>query len=493
MNADRQPSFLGHPVQLATLSLTEMWERFSYYGMRALLVLYMVAPPERGGLGFSPGHAGAIYGLYTSLVYLAATPGGWLADAYLGLRLAILLGAVILTVGHFVMLLPGLVAFYAGMGLIIAGTGLLKPTVSSMVGLFYPESESARRDAGYSIFYMGINLGALLAPLVCGFLGQMIGWHVGFAAAGVGMILGIGQYLLGWKRLGAVPAAVHPTAPPAKAGEAGGSRRPWRGLLLLVVVGALQLSGLVDLLSVEGLARGVMWIILLAALSFFMKIFASADYSVPEKRRVGSLAFLFFFSGVFWAGSEQAGSSLNLFAERSVDLTILGIAVPASMLQSTLPLLLLALGPVFTWLWPALARAGREPSTPVKFAFGLIFMGLSFAILVPAARVASAGTLVSPAFLLAAYFLSAVGELCLSPVGLSTFSAVAPERVIGQAMGVWFLSMALGNLTAGRILGLAGQVSGATFALGMALAVLGAGVVALLLRRPIERLMQAQG
>jgi POT family proton-dependent oligopeptide transporter len=338
---------------------------------------------------------------------------------------------------------------------------------------------------------MGINLGALLAPLVCGFLGQAVGWHVGFAAAGIGMLLGIGQYLLGWKRLGAVPAAVHPTAPPTRAGQTRDSRRLRRGLLVVAVAAVLQYLGVVDLLTVDGLARSVMWIILLAAVSFFVTVFSSAEYSAAEKRRVASLAFLFVFSGIFWAGSEQAGSSLNLFAERSVDLTFFGTSVPASMLQAILPLLLLALGPVFTWLWPALARAGREPSTSVKFAFGLICMGLSFAILVPATRMAAGGTLVSPAFLLAAYLFSAIGELCLSPVGLSTFSAVAPERVIGQAMGVWFLSMALGNLTAGRILGLAGQVSASTFALGMALVVLGAGAVALLLRRPVQRLMRA--
>ncbi|HWC05061.1 MAG TPA: peptide MFS transporter [Methylomirabilota bacterium] len=492
MASSRPAAFLGHPIQLVTLSFTEMWERFSYYGMRALLVLYMVSPPEQGGLGFNPGHAGAIYGLYTSLVYLAATPGGWIADTYLGLRLAILIGAVVIAAGHFVMLLPGLAAFYLGMGLIIAGTGFLKPTVSSMVGLFYGEGESARRDAGYSIFYMGINLGALLAPLVCGFLGQTIGWHVGFGAAGVGMVLGIGQYLLGWKRLGAVPAAVHPTAAPPRGNRKPAERgRLKRGLLLLAVVGLLQYLGVVDLRSVDGLARGVMWIILLAAVAFFGSVLGSAEYSAAEKRRVGSLAFLFAFSGIFWAGSEQAGSSLNIFAEKSVDLTIVGLALPASMLQSTLPLLLLVLAPLFTWLWPALARAGREPSTPVKFAIGLICMGLSFVVLVPATRLAAGGTLVSPAFLLAAYFLSAVGELCLSPVGLSTFSAVAPERVIGQAMGVWFLSMALGNLTAGRILGLAGRVSAPTFALGMALVVLSAGGMALLLRRPVQRLMQA--
>jgi POT family proton-dependent oligopeptide transporter len=286
-----------------------------------------------------------------------------------------------------------------------------------------------------------------------------------------------------------VPAAVHPTAAPR--GSGAGGRRLRNAALFLVVVGLLQYLGVVDVLSVEGLAQGVMWIILLAALTFFLSVFRSPDYSAAEKRRVGSLAFLFVFSGIFWAGSEQAGSSLNLFAEKSVDLTVLGVAVPASMLQSTLPLLLLLLGPVFSWLWPALQRAGREPSTPVKFAIGLIFMGLSFAVLVPATRLAAGGTLVSPAFLLVAYLLSAIGELCLSPVGLSTFSAVAPERVIGQAMGVWFLSMALGNLTAGRILGLAGQISASTFALGMTLVVLGAGLAALLLRRPVRRLMQA--
>ena len=487
----RRSGFLGHPIQLLTLSFTEMWERFSYYGMRALLVLYMVAPAAQGGLGFDAGRAGAIYGLYTSLVYLAATPGGWLADTYLGLRAAILIGSAVIAAGHFVMLLPGLAAFYAGMGLIIAGTGLLKPSVSSMVGLFYAEGEDARRDAGYSIFYMGINLGALLAPLICGFLGQTVGWHVGFGAAGVGMLLGIGQYLLGWRRLGTVAAAVRPTAAPAAAGDRAGS--PWwrRAALLLALAAALQYAGLVDLLSVQGLAQAVMWIILLAAVNFFVAVLRSPEYSTAEKRRVASLAFLFAFSGVFWAGSEQAGSSLNIFAERSVDLTLAGVAVPASMLQSTLPLLLLVLAPLFTWLWPALARAGREPSTTVKFACGLICMGLSFAVLVPATRLASGGTLVSPVFLLGAYLLSAIGELCLSPVGLSTFSAVAPERVIGQAMGVWFLSMALGNLTAGRILALAGRVAAPTFALGMTVVVLGAGIVALLLRRPVQRLMHA--
>jgi POT family proton-dependent oligopeptide transporter len=489
-----QRGFFGHPRGLATLFFTELWERFSYYGMRALLILFMTAAVEKGGLGFDTQKAGAIYGLYTSGVYLAAMPGGWLADRLFGQRRAVLYGGIIIALGHFSMALPGPLFFYLGLLLIVVGTGLLKPNISTMVGDLYPEG-GARRDAGFSIFYMGINIGAFIAPLVVGWLGERVDWHMGFGAAGFGMVLGVIQYGVGGKHLGEVgrnPKNVAP--PPAEPGQPGAARSSrLLGLAMLGVLvgllGVMQLLGVVDLTSAVGLSSAGGLIIAALALTFFAYMFTAGGLDATEKRRLGVIGILFISSTIFWAGFEQAGSSLNLFARELTDRTFFGWEMPASFLQSVNALLIIALAPVFAWVWVWLNKRHLEPSSPAKFSFGLVLLGAGFGVMVAASLAASGGHKVSPLWLVLTYLLHTLGELSLSPVGLSTVTKLAPQRMVGQMMGVWFMSMALGNLIAGRVAGLfetlpLPRLFGAVAAIAIA-----AGLVLALFVRPIRRLM----
>jgi POT family proton-dependent oligopeptide transporter len=457
-------SFFGHPRGLATLFFTELWERFSYYGMRALLILFMTAPLAAGGLGFDTGKAGIVYGTYVGLVYFTAVPGGWLADRFLGQRRATLYGGVLIMLGHICLAVPMLSTFYAGLALIISGTGLLKPNISVMVGQLYSE-EDRRRDAGFSIFYMGINLGAFVAPLVCGWLAQSeefqgvlaragiapeSSWHWGFGMAAIGMFIGLVQYLAGWKHLG--DAGMHPGgAGDATAREQ--SRRTLTRWTLAIAAGLAVVIGLVlaDRMRItpEGVGNAVGVALVLVTIVFFTRLFSSGEWTDAERRRLITIAVLFAASVVFWAVYEQAGSTLNLFAERAVDNNILGKERPASWYQSLPPTYVILLAPVFAWLWVRLGA--REPSSPAKFVLGLVFVGLGFVILVPAAGLAASGVKVSPAWLLLTYLLHVMGELCLSPVGLSATTKLAPARVVGLMMGIWFLSLALGNYLGGLV------------------------------------------
>ncbi|HKR63416.1 MAG TPA: peptide MFS transporter [Thermoanaerobaculia bacterium] len=397
MNTQRQ--FVGHPFGLITLFFTEMWERFSYYGMRALLILYMVGSTQKPGLGFSTEKSAQIYGLYTMLVYLMGIPGGFLADRWLGHRRAVFIGGCIIAAGHFSMAFPSIATFYLGLLLIILGTGLLKPNVSTIVGTLYTRDDP-RRDAAFSIFYMGINLGAFISPLICGYLGQKINWHAGFAAAGFGMVLGLIQYAAGQKYLEPVSDAkeskYEPTAPePVQSGAA----------------------------------------------------FTSQDWS-----RIAAASILTLFALIFWAGFEQAGSSLNLFADRATRLTVLGFNYPSSWFQSVEPLFVITLSPVFAVLWIKLGN--RNPSSPAKFTLGLFFLALSFLLVVPAAKYFEAhNERVSPWWLVGLYLLQCIGELCLSPVGLSMVTKLSPARIVGFMMGVWFFATAMGNYVAGWVAG----------------------------------------
>ena len=489
--APGQGSFFGHPRGLSTLFFTELWERFSYYGMRALLILFMTAAVEKGGLGFDTQKAGAIYGLYTAGVYLAAMPGGWLADRLIGQRRAVLFGGIIIALGHFSMALPGLFLFYLGLALIVLGTGLLKPNISTMVGDLYPEG-GARRDAGFSIFYMGINIGAFIAPIVVGYLGEKVDWHMGFGAAGIGMVFGVIQYVLGGKHLGEVGVSPKSAAsPPTEPGRAGSSR-----LLGLAVVGVLvgllvvlQVLGAVDLTSAVGLANAGGVIIVSLALAFFAYMFTAGGLDPVEKRRLGVIGVLFICSAIFWAGFEQAGSSLNLFARELTDRVLFGWEMPASFLQSVNALLIIGLAPAFAWLWVWLNKRGREPSSPAKFSMGLVLLGAGFGVMVAASLAAAAGHKVSPLWLVLTYLLHTFGELSLSPVGLSTVTKLAPHRMVGLMMGVWFMSVSLGNLIAGRVAGLfetlpLPQLFGAVAAIAIA-----AGLILALVVQPIRRLM----
>jgi proton-dependent oligopeptide transporter, POT family len=444
-------SFFGHPRGLSTLFFTEMWERFSYYGMRALLILFMTAPLATGGLGFDTASAGAVYGLYVSMVYLMTLPGGWIADRLIGQRRAVLYGGIVIALGHFSMAFPTLTTFYLGLFLIVIGTGLLKGNVSVIVGQLYRKGDH-RRDAGFSIFYMGINLGAFVAPLVCGYLGQEISWHLGFGAAGVGMTLGVVQYVLGSKYLG--QAGLHPAPPSSpEAGQQLKMRVTVLAVLLVAATAAFGLAMYTGLLgiTVNQVADTAGYLLLVATVVFFAWLFFGGDWTPAERRQLYAIGILFVAATLFWSVFEQAGSTLNLFADRDTRTELLGWPFPSSWFQSLNPLYIIALAPVFAWLWVRLGS--REPSTAAKFAVGLIFVGAGFAILVVAARLSQQGIQVSPMWLVATYLLHTIGELTLSPVGLSAMTKLAPARIAGLMMGVWFLAASVGNFVAGRLSG----------------------------------------
>lgn len=471
-------SFFGHPRALSTLFFTEMWERFSYYGMRALLLLYMTAPLTAGGLGFDAAQGGAIYGLYTSMVYLATLPGGWIADRLIGPRRAVLYGGLLIAAGHFSMAASPLAMFYLGLFLIVIGTGLLKGNVSVIVGKLYAQGDN-RRDAGFSIFYMGINLGAFIAPLVCGYLGQQINWHLGFAAAGVGMTLGVIQYVLGSRNLGdagLLPAAGTPE-------QVGRWRRQGHiaaGILaaLVLTVGVGGYTGMVPI-SARQVADGAGIFLLVVIVGFFGWMYSSSEWTPEERKRLYVIGVLFLAASLFWSVFEQAGSTLNLFADRNTDNHAFGYAFPSSWYQSINSLFLIAFAPVMAWVWIRLAAKGKDPSAPTKFAWGLVLVGLGFAILIVPAR--AEGQLASPMWLTTTYFLHTIGELVLSPVGLSAMTVLAPTRIGGLMMGVWFLATSVGNFIGGRVSGLYesfplpslfGAVAGFSIAAGLLLMVL---------------------
>jgi POT family proton-dependent oligopeptide transporter len=480
-------AFFGHPRGLSTLFFTEMWERFSYYGMRALLILFMTAPLSAGGLGFDTAVAGAVYGLYTSMVYMTSLPGGWIADRLIGQRRAVLYGAILIACGHFSMAFPSLATFYIGLGLIVVGTGLLKGNVSVIVGQLYGPGDH-RRDAGFSIFYMGINLGAFIAPLVCGYLGQRVNWHIGFTAAGFGMVIGIVQYLMGGKYLG--NAGLHPAPAESPAAEARlhARARLWGGLAVggVIVLVLAMYAGAIPV-TAKQIADAAGYILLLITIGIFGWMFLAADWTPAERRRLYAIAVLFLASAIFWSEFEQAGSTLNLFADRATRTSILGWEFPSSYFQSLQPMFIITFAPVFAWVW--LRLGSREPSSPAKFGIGLLFVGSGFALLVVAAGLAANGVKVAPYWLVVTYLLHTFGELSISPVGLSATTKLAPARVGGLMMGVWFLGISVGNFFGGRLSSLYGsmplpQLFGAIGAVGIV-----AGLVMFALTPPIKRLM----
>jgi proton-dependent oligopeptide transporter, POT family len=474
--------FFGHPRGLATLFFTEMWERYSYYGTRALLILYMTEAVSGGGLGFSVMKSGAIYGFYTAMVYLLSLPGGWAADRIFGQRRAVLFGGILIAAGNFFLAARGMPAFYAGLGLLIVGTGLLKPNVSTIVGQLYSPGDK-RRDSGFSIFYMGINIGAF-SPLIVGFVGEKISWRLGFATSAIGMTLGLLQYWLTGKYLG--EAGLHPSYLEDQAKD----RRQKRGagvlasiaVLIIAVLVALNSRGVIQV-TAESMSDGLGWLLLAISTAVFSWMIFGKGWSLQERKRAAAILVLFVASAVFWGAYEQAGSSLNLFAERNTNRFVLGYQFPASWFQWIQPLFVLMLAPFFAWLWIRLGK--REPSSPAKFSFGLLFVGLSFLVLVPAAS----HTGVSPNWLNTCYFLSVVGEMCLSPVGLSAMTKLAPTRAMGFIMGVWFLSISIGDWLAGRAGSLyASMPLTKLFGISAAVPIVAAVALALLVK-PTKRLM----
>jgi POT family proton-dependent oligopeptide transporter len=444
-------AFFGHPRGLSTLFFTEMWERFSYYGMRALLILFMTALPTAGGLGFDTATAGAVYGLYTSMVYMTSLPGGWIADRLIGQRRAVLYGGILIASGHFSMAVPALATFYLGLTLIVIGTGLLKPNISVLVGQLYQPGD-IRRDAGFSIYYMGINVGAFLSPLVCGYLGQRVNWHLGFAAAGVGMVFGLVQYVLGDKYLGDAGMRPAPAKSAAEASAVAQRALLWGGggALLIVVLATLAFAGVLPVTPTQ-VATAAGYLLLVTVVVFFGWLFFAGDWTLAERRRLYVIGVFFLAAALFWSSFEQAGSTLNLFADRATRNSIFGWSFPSSWYQSANALFIIAFAPLFAWLWIRLGP--RQPSTPVKFSLGLIGVGLGFALLVPAAQISLSGTPVSPMWLIGLYLIHTWAELCLSPVGLSSMTKLAPARVAGLMMGVWFLGASVGNFIGGNLAG----------------------------------------
>ncbi len=487
-----------HPSGLATLFFTEMWERFSYYGMRAILVLAMVAAVEGSnpGLGLSREVASAVYGLYTTAVYLASLPGGWIADRLLGLRNAVFYGGCIIALGHFTMALPGNTTFFIGLIFIALGTGLLKPNISAMVGELYPNTAEgdARRDAGFSIFYMSINIGSFFGQILCGYLGENIGWHYGFGAAGVFMVAGLVLYKLTGHRLGDIGLK------PASTGdaEADGARRRrgWSmvvlgvGAIAAVAIAAITGEVVIDPVGVSK-ATGVL-IVLLAAV-YFGSVLAFGGLDGIEKKKVLAIMVLFAGNAVFFSGFEQAGSSFNLFAQDYTDRVVLGWEVPASWLQSINPMFVVLLAPFFAALWVNLGRRNLNPSVPVKFGLGLVQVSLGFLVLFFASQYVVAGEKVAPTWLLLTYLFHTTGELCLSPVGLSAVTKLAPRRYVGQMMGTWFMASSLGHLIAGLLAGhLADDTNIAAVPdrfLFVFMTTIGAGIFMLLIARPVKKLM----
>ena len=495
--------FFGHPRGLSTLFFTEMWERFSYYGMRALLILFMTAPLAAGGLGFDTSKAGPIYALYVSSVYLLSLPGGWVADRVLGLRPTVFVGGVVIMLGHICLAIPSLGTFYLGLVLIAVGTGLLKGNVAALVGQLY-RVDDVRRDAGFSIYYIGINTGAFIAPLITGWLAQSesfrgilsgmgirpeAAWHWGFGAAAVGMFLGLVQYTLGGKYL--APEGLRPVLPEEPAAAARVQRQVRTvGLATLGVLAAgvvLVATGVLSL-DPEAISRNFKWALLAVTLGFFGWLFLVAEWSAEERKRLVLIGILFVASTIFWMAYEQAGSTLNLFAERSVDTHAFGQPFPASWFQALTPFFIITLAPVFAALWVRLGR--RDPSSPVKFAVALALLGLGFLVMVGASTAAAGGARVSPWWLVLSYLLQTMGELCLSPVGLSAMSKLAPVRIAGLIMGVWYLSISVGNYLAGMASSVYETVPLPTlFGLVSATAIVAAVVLALLVR-PIRRMLE---
>ncbi len=508
-------TFFGHPSGLSTLFFTEMWERFSYYGMRALLILFMTTPALSGGLEFDDVTSGAIYGLYTMGVYLFALPGGWLADHIIGLKKSVWYGGIIITIGHFTMAIPGVVAlfgdgvhsgvvssldtysFFLGLVFIVIGTGMLKPNVSSIVGELYggtSDNDSAKRDAGFSIFYMGINIGALLAPIVCSFLAAEINWHMGFGAAGIGMLLGLVQYKTTASNLdGYGDAPVYETSEEKeKAAKTVIIAKIVGGIVLVIFALFFFQVFTIDATSIANVSK---YIIAAVAVLFFGYIFIFGGLTSEEKGKVGVIGLLLLFSALFWSGFEQAGSTLNLFAERFTDRTVLGWEVPAGMFQSINSMFIIIFAPLFGAMWVWLAKKHLEPSSPLKFAFGLILLGMGFLVMYFAAEIAASGDLAAPTWLIFTYLLHTFGELSLSPVGLSLVTKLSPQRYSGQMMGMWFLAVALGNLFAGLI---AGSLSGGTEEtlasmpsqyMLIVYTTVGAGLFLLLISKPVRKLM----
>jgi proton-dependent oligopeptide transporter, POT family len=444
-----EKTFFGQPRALATLFFTEMWERFSYYGMRAILVLYLITPPDGatppgGGLGYSDAEAAAIYGTYASLVYLLPLLGGWVADRLTGPRRAVLMGGIVIAMGHFIMAVPVEALFWSGLLIIAIGTGLLKPSVSAMVGGLYAPDDT-RRDGGFSIFYMGINLGALIAPLIVGYLGEDINWHLGFAVAGVGMLLGLAQYVAGWRGLGSVGRDVPNPATPVERRRAGIQFVIALAIIIVVLVVAFGFLGL----GIADITVLFTFVVIAIAIIYFWRLFRQPQLTGVDRDRLRAFLYLFLAAVVFWAIYDQGGSTINEFASSYTNMDAGAFTIPISWLQSINPVFIIIFAPIFAVLWTKLGQ--RAPSTPVKFAMAIFGVGISFLIMVPAALQAEGGQKSAVWWIVSVFLVQTWSELLLSPNGLSATTKLAPAGLLSQMLAVWFLATAVGDSIGGQL------------------------------------------
>ncbi len=441
--------FDSHPKGLITLFFTEMWERMSFYGMRGILVLFMTASISNDGLNLDPVSASAIYGIYASSVYLVALPGGWIADRILGQQKSVLYGAFIIMLGHFILAIPNITTFYIGLLFVVLGTGLLKPNISAIVGGLYNSNEHLKQS-GFTIFYMSINIGSILGFFICGYLGENIGWHYGFGAAGIGMALGLLQFILSKKYLGDV--GLLPSSTISENHRIRDQKILFVGILVIFLI---TISGIFNLWTFNPvpLANIMTIIITIISLGYFLYIFIFGRLDSLEKRKIFLIFVLFIGAAFFWSGFDQAGSSFNIFAKEYTDRYIGGWQYPASWLQVLNPALVVILSPFMAYLWIYLGRKMLDPNLPFKFGLGLIFMAIGFVVIAYAANLAIENGSAGAKWLLLTYLFHTIGELTISPIGLSAISSLSPKRYIGQMMGVWFLASSLGAIIAGLLSG----------------------------------------
>ncbi len=444
----RDTRFLGHPMGLMNLFVTEMWERMSYYGMRGMLVLFMTAAIAEGGLAIGTATAFAIYGLYTASVYFMGLPGGWIADRLVGSQKAVWYGGIVIMCGHIVLAIPSTPTFFVGLILVVLGTGLLKPNISALVGQLYASSDE-RRDSGYALYYMGINMGSIIGYLVCGGLAEKVGWHYGFGAAAVGMAFGLVFFHFTKPTLKG--AGVKPASPMTPKGQ----RTSWTVIALflagLTIVTGLMLAGV---LSIDPIAisKGVTVAFICIFIAYFCFIYFGGKLSGVEKKGMLALLLVCIASTCFWSGFEQAGSSLNLFGRDFVDRNVFGWELPTTWLQSINSWFIILLTPFFVYFWLWLGRKLTTPAYGIKMGVGLVIMGLGFVVMIYAARAAASGN-VTVFWLVLTYFLHTVGELWLSPIALSAVSKLSPKRYMAQLMGLFVLTYSMGNIIAGLLAG----------------------------------------
>ena len=447
-NTTIDQGFFGHPIGLRTLFLTEMWERMSYYGMRALLVLYMTGALTgfNPGLGWSSLEAQAIYGVYVGMVYFMVIPGGWLADNILGHQKAVLYGAIIIALGHFTLALPLQQTFFLGLIFVVLGTGLLKGNISSIVGKLYKD-EDDRRESGYTIFYMAINIGSTLGFLVCSYLGEKIGWHWGFGAAGFGMTFGVIQFVRSRSLLGSAGLVPNPL------GEGKRSKLVFRTKISLVLMMTIILGGLFGLYTIDAraFAEGFYYFLCFVAGTYFLYLYFFAGLNSAEKKNLVLLSLLFIGAAAFWSGFDQSASSLSIFARDYTDLSVSGYIIPIGWLQFANPIFVVIFAPIFAGIWMHLAKRNLNPALPIKFALGLVLMAISFMVMLYAVDLAIVSSPVGMRWLVITYLLQTWGELALSPVGLAAFSKYSPKKYVGQMFGLWFTASAIGGVLAGLL------------------------------------------